>query len=63
MSWTLATAPMIPLALLGVLAAAGAALVIFGIARRARGVWVRALCLAALRSMRLSSLMALPSLT
>lgn len=47
MSWTLAIAPLIPTALLAMLALAGAALVIFGIARRARGVWVRALCLVA----------------
>ncbi len=47
MSWTLAIAPLIPTALLAILAIAGAALVIFGIARRARGVWVRALCLVA----------------
>jgi len=47
MSWTLAIAPLIPMALLAMLATAGAALVIFGIARRARGVWVRALCLVA----------------
>ncbi len=54
MNWTLVTDPMVPVALLAALALAGAAMVIFAIARKARGGWLRAACLAALVAMLLN---------
>jgi len=48
MSWTLATAPLIPLPLLTALGVIGFAIAGFGLFKGARGTGLRALCLAAL---------------
>jgi len=47
MSWTIATAPLIPLPLLAALCLGALALIILAIVRNARAAWIRTSCLAA----------------